>query len=156
MDTEKQKKALEEIVGEILEKMGISANILLTTNAFSDENGILVEIQSEDSSYLIGKFGINLSALQHICRIIIKKKLDEDVRFSIDINGYREKQSQNIKDIANSAINETLEKNKTIELKPMNGYERRLVHIQVSENDLVESESVGEGEERRVAISPKK
>lgn len=154
-DTEKLKKGLEEVVKEVLDKMGVTGSVSLVTDAFAENKSISVEIQSEDSSYLIGKFGINLNALQHICRIIAKRKLGEEIFFSIDVNNYRQKQTQNIIEMANSAISEALEKNKPITLRPMNAFERRLVHVQVAENGKVESESIGEYEERRVIIKPK-
>ena len=151
---DQKKKALEEIIKEILNRMGISGKIFLTTNAFDESKAILVEIQSEDSSYLIGKFGINLNSLQHICHIIAKKKIGEEINFSIDVNNYRQKQIQGIIDLANTAIQEVIEKKEPVKLRPMNAFERRLVHVQVSENDKVVSESAGEGENRSVTIKP--
>ncbi|MDD3607790.1 MAG: KH domain-containing protein [Candidatus Moranbacteria bacterium] len=151
---DQKKKALEEIIKEILNRMGISGKIFLTANAFDESKAILVEIQSEDSSYLIGKFGINLNSLQHICRLIARKKIGEEINFSIDVNNYRQKQIQGIIDLANTAIQEVIEKKEPVKLRPMNAFERRLVHVQVSENDKVVSESAGEGENRSVTIKP--
>jgi spoIIIJ-associated protein len=151
---DQKKKALEEIIKEILNRMGISGKIFLTANAFDESKAILVEIQSEDSSYLIGKFGINLNSLQHICRLIARKKIGEEINFSIDVNNYRQKQIQGIIDLANTAIQEVIEKKEPVKLRPMNAFERRLVHVQVSENEKVVSESAGEGENRSVTIKP--
>jgi len=151
---DQKKKALEEIIKEVLDKMGISGKVFLSTNAFTENEAISVEIQSEDSSYLIGKFGVNLNSLQHICRIIAKKKIGEEINFSIDVNNYRQKQIQGIIDLANTAIQEVIEKKEPVKLRPMNAFERRLIHVQVSENDKVVSESTGDGEERSVTIKP--
>jgi len=155
-DIDKKKKELEKIIREMMDGIGVIGNISLATDAFSESEIISVEIQSEDSSYLIGKFGVNLNAFQHICRIIARRKIGEEINFSIDVNNYRQKQSQYIIDLANSTIDEVIKKDKSIELRPMNAFERRLVHIQVSENDKVESESAGEEENRRVIIKPAK
>ena len=57
MITDKQKKALEEVTKEILEKLNVKGNIFIVTNAMpDDDDSICVQIQSKDSGFLIGKF----------------------------------------------------------------------------------------------------
>lgn len=149
---EESKKILEEVTKEILEKMGIKASVCIATNALDDQNSLIVEIDTQDSSFLIGKRGINLAAFQHICRLLTRKKLGEVLNFSIDVNNYRQKQQEHIVQTTQQAIEETLKTGKPIELQPMNAFERRLVHMEASESDKIETESIGEGEERRVVI----
>jgi len=153
MITDKQKKVLEEVTKEILDKIGVISNIFIVTSAMPDEDdSICVQIQSKDSSYLIGKSGNNLFALQHLIRIIVSKRLEDRLNFIVDVNSYIENQREDIMDRAAKIITEVEETGKSIELTPMNSYERRLVHIKVAQKDSVLSESVGEGLERRVLI----
>ena len=154
MENQEKKKALEEITKEILEKMGINSTIYISENEVSKDDAISIEIQTEESSYLIGRNGTNLSALQHIIRILARKRIGDLMQFSVDLNGYRDDQRQIIIDKAQEVIEEVKRKKTAIELSPMNSYERRIVHMETSRHNDIESESVGEGEERRVIIKP--
>lgn len=155
MITEEQKNVLKEVATEVLEKLYIKGNVFIVTDAMPDnDESVCVQIQSQDSGYLIGKSGNNLFALQHLIRIIVSKKMEEKINFIVDVNSYIENQREDIIDKANFAIKEVEETGKSIELQPMNSYERRLVHVRVSKKDSVESESIGEGLDRRVLIKP--
>lgn len=155
MITEEQKKVLKETTEDVLEKMDMKGNVFIVTDAMPDnEESLCIQIQSKDSGFLIGKSGNNLFALQHLIRILVSKKLEEKINFIVDVNSYVENQREDIIDKASSAIREVEKTGKEIELAPMNSYERRLVHIKVSQKETVESESLGEGFERRVLIKP--
>jgi spoIIIJ-associated protein len=73
---------------------------------------------------------------------------------SIDINGYKADKDRAVKNIAKDAANQAAQEKKPIILRPMNAYERRIVHMTVADDDRVETESVGEGEDRKVIIKP--
>lgn len=155
MITDEQKKVLEETTKEILEKLNIKGNIFIVTSAMpDDDSSICVQIQSKDSSYLIGKAGNNLFALQHLIRIIVSKKLEDKINFIVDVNSYIENQREYIIDKASNAIAEVEKTGRPVELNPMNSYERRLVHMKVSRKKSVTSESIGEGLDRRILIKP--
>lgn len=152
METEDKKRVLEEITKSLLDGMGFKAEVFIATSAVSDDDSISVEIQTDESKYLIGRFGVTLAAFQHICRILVRKRLDEQVNFTVDVNNYREKQQQIIFDTTKEAIQKVLSDGESVELRPMNSYERRLVHLETAKNENIESESVGEDDERRVVI----
>ncbi len=155
MITEEQKKTLEKVTKEILEKLNMKGNVFIVTNAMpDDDDSICVQIQSKDSGFLIGKSGNNLFALQHLIRIIVSKQLEEKLNFIVNVNSYIENQREDIIDKAANVIAEVEKTGQAIELNPMNSYERRLVHMKVARKNSVESESVGEGLERRVLIKP--
>ncbi len=152
MENEEKKKSLESITKELLEKMDIQGTVYIAENAVSEDGAISIEIQTSDSSYLIGRGGINLSALQHIIRILARKKIGEQMQFTVDVNGYRDDQKQILIDKTQEVIKEIRNRKKPIELSPMNSYERRIVHMEISKNSDVESDSIGEDEERRVVV----
>jgi spoIIIJ-associated protein len=85
---------------------------------------------------------------------LVSKRTEEKINFIVDVNSYVENQREEIIEKANNAISEVEETGKEIELSPMNSYERRLVHVRVSQKNKVESESIGEGLSRRVLIKP--
>ena len=160
MQLDEKKKLIEEATKDLLERMGFKATIYTATTVTSDENEseedapISVEIQLSESKYLIGKHGVNLAALQHLLRVLIRKKAGEQINFSVDVNGYREDQRQSIVDLAHEMAEKASQEKKAIILRPMNAYERRLVHVELANNQEIKTESIGEGEERKVVIKP--
>lgn len=160
MHLEEKKKLIEETTKELLEKMGFQATVYIATKVStseeetSEDNPISVELQLTDSKYLIGKYGVNLSALQHILRILIRKKTKERINFNVDVNNYREEQKQAIVAIAVEMGEKVRKEKKSAMLRPMNAYERRLVHVELEKMDDIITESVGEGDDRKVIIKP--
>ena len=161
MQLDEKKKLIEETTKELLEKMGFKATVYTATTVTSidegetgDENPISVEIQLAESKFLIGKHGVNLSALQHLLRILMRKKAEERINFSVDVNGYREDQRQSIIDLAHEIANKVTQEKKSIVLRPMNAYERRIVHVELANVSDIRTESMGEGEDRKVVVKP--
>lgn len=160
MKLEEKKKLIEETTKELLDEMGFQATIYIATSAstseeeVSEETPISVELQLTDSKYLIGKYGVNLSALQHILRILIRKKTDERINFNVDVNNYREEQKQALVTLAAEMGEKVQKEKKSFMLRPMNAYERRIVHVELDKMDGILTESVGEGDDRKVIIKP--
>ncbi|MDZ7611852.1 MAG: R3H domain-containing nucleic acid-binding protein [Candidatus Moranbacteria bacterium] len=155
MGFEERKKIMEGVTREILDKMEVQANIYIANDAMPEDDSVHVQIHTRDSRNLIGRSGNNLFALQHIIRAIVAKKLGERVNFTVDVNSYIENQKEAIIEKALEAIDKAQKTGKEQELPPMNAYERRLVHMQAANRNGIESESAGEGEERRVVIKSK-
>ncbi|MEA1925983.1 MAG: R3H domain-containing nucleic acid-binding protein [Patescibacteria group bacterium] len=160
MQLDERKKLIEDVTKEFLNKMGFDVTIYTATTVTPAEtetgiiNPISVEIQLNESKYLIGKHGVNLSALQHILRILVRKKAGEQINFNVDINGYRENQCQSIANLANEIAQKVFHEKKSVVLRSMNAYERRIVHVELADTEGIKTESMGEGEERRVIIKP--
>ena len=160
MQLEEKKKLIEETTKELLEKMDFKATVYTSTTvppSNQDAVGelpISVEIQLTESKYLIGKYGVNLSALQHLLRIIVRKRSSEYIPFNVDVNGYCEEQRQAIISSARESAERVAKDKKSIMLRPMNAFERRLVHIELAEIEGIKTESIGYGEDRKVVIRP--
>lgn len=160
MQLEEKKKLIEETTRELLEKMGFQATIYIATSAstseeeVSEETPISVELQLADSKYLIGKYGVNLSALQHILRVLVRNKTDERINFNVDVNNYREEQKQALITLAHEMGDKVRKEKKSAMLRAMNAYERRIVHVELAKMEGIVTESVGEGEDRKVIIKP--
>lgn len=148
-----------EVLQEILAQYGFSGAVVEETvsakNSFPSKTYI-VRVAEEDSRFLIGQFGNNLLALQHVARMIVGKKFPElaEEVFFVDINDYRKKKDQSIIDLARTASREAEKSGEPVLLRPMSAYERRLVHMELSKETKVITESVGEGDERRIAVKP--
>jgi spoIIIJ-associated protein len=160
MDQEGDKieNLIKEVVSELLLKMGFFCEIELIKehDQKQEKENIICNIKTEDSNFLIGQYGINLQSLQHIARVLVRKRTQEKANFILDVNMYRKEKNISIIVLAKNIAQQVVQDKKAITLRPMSPYERRLVHMELSKNDLVETESIGEGEERKIIIKPLK
>lgn len=151
---EKTIAIINKTIKELIEKMGFSGEVNISKSA-QEEDGLICDITTDvDSNFLIGQHGINLQALQHISRLIVRKHVPEKIRFTLDINNYRKQKNQSVIEQAIEVAREVAKSGHAISLPPMSTYERRLAHLELSKNSEVSTESVGEGETRRIMVKP--
>jgi len=151
MEKETEKIIIEKIK-EVLEKMtfkDVSIEVLS-----GKEDVFVFNVKTEESSFLIGQYGVNLQALQHVVRVVCKNSLPEKTNFILDINSYRQEKNNSIEIMAREAAEEAIQEKKEVVLRPMTPYERRVVHLELSQNSQIKTESIGEGEGRRIVIRP--
>lgn len=142
---------VEEIVREFFEKMTFEVEVEVLPQA---EASLPIKIKTDEPQVLIGQGGETLAEIQRLLRIILRKQLAEDFYPDIDINDYKEKKAEYLKEMAKEAAYDVALTKKEKELPPMSSYERRIVHMALAERVDVVSESVGEGPERRIVIKP--
>lgn len=155
-DNKEVKKIITQIVDELIKKMGLSAEIETqeVDTEGEEQKKIICNIKSQESNFLIGQYGINLQALQHIARLLIRKRIGERVNFILDVNAYRQEKDVSIIALAKNMAQQAIAEKKEITLRPMSPYERRLVHLELADNTQIKTESIGEKENRRVVIKP--
>lgn len=118
------------------------------------ENGRpLVSIVGADLSQLVGPDGKVLDALQELTRLAVLRETGERSRVMLDISGHRAAKKAAIAEIATSAIEKVKSTGESLEMDPMNAFERKIVHDTVAAAGLV-SDSAGEEPKRYVVISP--
>lgn len=143
-------KTIKRIIEDILEKMGIEASIGFTDTVFI--------IETNEAGILIGEGGKNLFSLSHILKKIINKFFESENReapqFSLDVNGYYSKKINNLKEAAKMSAQRVIFFKKEITLDPMNAFERRIIHMVLSEYPDIKTESIGEETDRRIVIKP--
>ncbi len=91
-----------------------------------------------------------LPALDHLLGLMFRKEKQNP--FVIDVNYYRRERERLIAELARAAAKKAIVTKQDVELPPMNGYERRLVHMEITTHPELRTESTGEGKERRVVI----
>jgi predicted RNA-binding protein Jag len=91
-----------------------------------------------------------LPALDHLLGLIFRKEKQNP--FVIDVNYYRKERERLISELARAAAKKAIITKQDVELPSMNGYERRLVHMEIATHPELRTESTGEGKERRVVI----
>lgn len=150
---EKTTVTIKKTIEELISKMGFSGEV--TIQETTEEDSVTCEITTDtDSNFLIGQHGVNLQALQHLARLIVRKHIPEKIRFTLDINKYRQQKNQSIIEQAKFAANEATSQGHSVFMQPMTTYERRIVHLELSTNPDVTTESIGEGESRKIVIKP--
>lgn len=158
MEKQEQQQDVEQIIKssiqELLEKMGFKGEIETVKGGESEEGAMIFNIKTNEPTYLIGQYGSNLQSLQHIARILVRKKVAEKTNFILDVNSYQQEKGGVIVKLAKEAAERCLLEKRAIVLRPMTAYERRLVHMELSKRDDVITESVGDGEGRKVVIKP--
>ena len=142
-------KFLRKLINKIEEK-----NIEIEVKN-DEKNTILVNITGENANFLIGYRGEVLNSLQTLLIAIAGKNLKEKIHVNVDILGYREKRKVVLENLAQRMANNVIKNKKSITLEPMPAYERKIIHTKLQESDKVKTESIGEGERRRVVISLK-
>ena len=160
------KKEIKPVSEELIKKAEADVNIFLseflktignkiTYKIEKDEFGLKIEIKGNEAGILIGYRGETLYSLQNIISIIANKHSEERVRVLLDIEDYKEKRENTLRDLA-IRLAKTVEKTrKPITLEPMQAYERKIIHSSLQDNKRVKTESIGEEPRRRVVISLK-
>lgn len=119
-----------------------------------EKETIKINVKSSEAKLLIGEGGTILLSLQHLLRKILRKKFCQDKIFDLDINEYKRKKENYLKELANTVADEVALTKKPKELEPMPAYQRRIIHLELAKRNDVTTESIGEEPNRRVVIKP--
>jgi spoIIIJ-associated protein len=148
----------QQTLEELLAKMKIKA-VVQARWGDPDEPGeapsVMLDVQGNDLGALIGRKGETLAALQYIARLILSKSLNESVNLIVDVEGYRQRREQQLRRMAQRMAEQALQRQRTLSLEPMPASERRIIHLELRDHPGVRTESVGEGDRRKVTIIPK-
>ena len=117
-----------------------------------DEGELILDITGDDLAVLIGRHGKTLDALQFLVSAITVRTIGFRYPVIVDVEGYKSRQREKLESIARSSANRAASQNRSIKLRPMTPYERRIVHICLRDDDRVETASEGEGSARHVVI----
>ena len=117
--------------------------------------GVNIVIDGEDASRLIGHRGDTINALQTIISSIGNRNTKVKVRDFLDIEGYREKREQTLKELADKLEKTVKRTGKKVMLEPMSAYERKVIHTRLQDSKFVTTYSIGEEPRRKVVIEKK-
>ena len=160
-DEEKAEQIAKDILENLLAKMGLEAKISVESPKAlpADEEEaepMVFNIIGDDLGILIGRRGQTLDALQYFVRLITSRKTKSKTPIVIDIEGYKERRYEDLRVLAANVANQVKVKGSPVRLEPMSAYERRIIHLTLANDADVKTESTGEGNLRRVVISPKR
>ena len=146
-------ETIKNEVKSVFERMGFGNEIFEISAYEGVTSRVSVKLRG-DASILIGERGANLAALEHLLRKVVQKKYGQDQRFTLDINDYRMRRLEDLKQDVKTAAKEVRLYHKEVPLRPMSSFERRIVHLLLAEYPDITTESIGQDEERRVVIKP--
>jgi spoIIIJ-associated protein len=149
------KGALEEL----LAKMGLRAQVLIRQKVDVEEGElppVVLDVVGDDLGILIGRRGETLAALQYITRLIVSRKTRRWHPLVVDVEQYKVRRERSLRRLAKRMAERASFSGQTVALEPMPAYERRIVHITLRDHPSVTTQSVGEGDRRKVTIIPKK
>jgi len=144
---------VKNLTVEFLKKLEQKAEIAVEEDVLS--NTILIKIKVDDPAFLIGFHGKTISSFQIILGLMTYKTLGEWVKVAVDVNDYRVQQAEKLKGMAITAAERAKGAGEPVVLPPMSSFERRAIHIALTDFEGVEAVSEGEGELRHIVIKPK-
>ncbi len=120
------------------------------------EGGLQADIYGGDSGKLIGRGGRTLVALEYLTNAVVNRDESEPhVRVSVDVGGYKVRRDERLRGVALKAAARARKTGFAVELEPMSAAERRVIHMTLADDPAVDSESSGEGKNRRVVVKPR-
>ena len=146
------------VVRDLLEKMHVKASIQSKIGEAADEvdsRVIMIDIQGDDLSFLIGRHSEVLHSLQYITSLIVGREVGHWVPLLIDVQGYRERRERQLRQMAVRMADQVVKTGRRISLEPMTATERRIIHLALRDNNQITTESIGEEPSRKVVIYPK-
>jgi spoIIIJ-associated protein len=142
-----------DVLQHILSYMNIRATVQVRS---TDPLTLNIQGINENLGLLIGRRGETLAALQLLVSLIVGHRTKHRMRIIVDAENYRERREENLRSLALRVAQQVRNYRRSIALEAMPPHERRIVHIALSDSKDISTESIGEGEERRVVISLKR
>lgn len=149
-----------EVLTELLRLLGVSASIAVQARAelAEDEEGtqvpVAMDIKGDDLGILIGRRGQTLAALQYIVRLLVGRRIESWTPVVIDVEGYKQRRHDALESFAREMADRVKARGAPFTLEPMPPYERRVIHTSLADYPGVTTESIGQGDERKVVIRP--
>lgn len=145
---------MEQQLSDILDNL---LGMLLLEGSYDieeTEESFLVSIETKDAGRLIGARGESLDSLQLLVNQMMSKKAATDgfKRVIVDVEGWRKQKEEELVKSAQSWGKQVLESGESLELEPQSPWQRRVVHMTISNMAGLSSESVGEGRDRHIVI----
>ncbi|MGE5602478.1 MAG: RNA-binding cell elongation regulator Jag/EloR [Nitrososphaerales archaeon] len=152
-------KGRELLLG-ILQRMDLDADVEIVpqSDAETDEHerALVLNIVGDDLGVLIGRQNETLSSIEFVTRLMVNQQVHTRTNFAVDVNGYRAKRAESLRKLALRMAEQVAETGRTVALEPMPPAERRIIHLALRDHPSVMTQSIGEGDRRKVTIVARK
>jgi len=142
------------VVSHLLDTMGVDATPTIRSSGTGSDDPTVIDIQGEDAGLIIGSRGETLRSLQYVVNIVLGRREDNSGPIVIDVEQYRDRRQQQVAGLASRMAERAISSGRPVTLEPMSPADRRLVHVALSDDNGVTTESSGDGNDRRVTITP--
>jgi spoIIIJ-associated protein len=149
-----EEETVEKFGRKFLSDVAGFYGISLRVESKTVDDRIVFTIESPDEEVFTGHDGEPLEALQHLVNLAIAKRFKQNLKLLLDVNGFRERRKKMIVSMAKRLAETVKRERKPASTKPLNPYERRIVHTLFKNNNRVTTHSEGEGHMKRVIITP--
>lgn len=137
---------------EILSKIFEITNDNSTFEIENIDGKVMIKIDSEESSHLIGYKGKTIEAIQSTINSILQKEEEDYAKVFVEVNDYKAKKEERLKELARRMAKNVVKFGRDVRLEPMSAYERMIIHTELADRKDVRTESYGEEPRRRVVI----
>lgn len=150
----------KETLETLLKLMEVTGTV--SVENYPDESGqqstaaIAFNIEGDDLGILIGRRGQTIASLQYLLRLMVGHKTNTWLPIVVDAEGYKQRRAEALKTLALRMADHVKTRGAPFMLEPMPAYERRIIHLALADNPAVYTESIGEGESRKVVIRPRR
>ena len=141
-------KTVTEIVDTLLALLGVSGKV----EVLSDKLPLALDVKGDDLGILIGRRGQTLASLEYITKLIVVGRLKAWLPLTVDVEGYKKRRQDSLQRLALYLAEQVKSRRRAITMEPMPANERRIVHLTLADNPDVITQSIGEGENRKVVI----
>lgn len=144
---------IEQFVRDVVTAMGLEVEV---ASEVLEDGGTRVDISGEAGELLVRRKGEALDALQHLVNSVWRDKTGQGGRIVVDCLGFRKGKDAELRQMTRHVMEKVGATGVPQEIGPFNSYARRLVHLEVSSDPALASESQGDGQVKTVLISPRR
>jgi len=144
-------KVVTEVLNTLLGLLGVTGKV----EVLSDEIPLALDIKGDDLGVLIGRRGQTLASLEYITKLIVAGRLKAWLPLRVDVAGYKKSRCDSLQRLSLYLAEQVKSRSRAITMEPMPADERRIVHLTLADNPDVTTQSMGEGESRKVVILPR-
>jgi spoIIIJ-associated protein len=137
---------------DLLDLLGMDTDVEIGRR----DGNLVLSVVGEDLGLLIGRRGETLTSLQFVLNLILAKRLKKWARVVVDVEGYRARREETLSGLAHRVASRVHETGQPVALEAMPAGERRIIHMALADHPNVSTGSVGEGDHRKVVVSPKR
>ncbi len=144
---------IKKLAEELFNLSGVNVNVLVEE---TEEGTYEVNLETPDETgLLIGFRGENINSIQTVLGIMVKGNTGEWVRIIVNVGDYRQKQEQNLEEIANQSADRAIETKEPQPIYNLTAGQRRTIHMFLSKREDVITESEGVEPERYLVVKSK-
>ncbi|HNT79006.1 MAG TPA: RNA-binding cell elongation regulator Jag/EloR [Anaerolineae bacterium] len=148
-------QAIEAVADEVAAHLFAGLRVKAVLSWRQEERVTLwISLRGRDADMLVGPRAQTLNSVQYLFRTLLHHRIEGDYNVVIDADGYRKRQRSSLESLARKKADQAISTGRTIRLRPMPAHDRRVIHMILRQDDRVQTESIGKGENRAITIIP--